>query len=201
MSRLGKLKRQSINEANKRILGEFITETKGGLEMRLKDCLKRCSKDEDPEGCKRVLCDPIKKEMGELTDTHLKNDLDGDGIPNRLDLDDDNDGELDNVDYITDLWVNYDSEDSPRQWINKQNLGFKSGNFSEYFDDNREEFNDDEWGEEETFTTWEDWKSSPYYSDKTNKSNIALAGGGSENYWKQNLRNNPHGIKVRKRKG
>ena len=128
-------------------------------------------------------------------------DEDGDGIPNRLDLDDDNDGELDNVDYITDLWVNYDSEDSPRQWINKQNLGFKSGNFSEYFDDNREEFNDDEWGEEETFTTWEDWKSSPYYSDKTNKSNIALAGGGSENYWKQNLRNNPHGIKVRKRKG
>jgi len=174
MSRLGKLKRQSITEANKRVLGEDTGD--------------------------KYLSGPFDKEYIEGIISGDR-DEDGDGIPNRLDLDDDNDGELDNVDYITDLWVNYDSEDSPRQWINKQNLGFKSGNFSEYFDDNREEFNDDEWGEEETFTTWEDWKSSPYYSDKTNKSNIALAGGGSENYWKQNLRNNPHGIKVRKRKG
>jgi hypothetical protein len=33
--------------------------------MRLKDCLKRCSEDEDPKGCERALCGKIRKEMGE----------------------------------------------------------------------------------------------------------------------------------------
>ena len=42
-----------------------IGESDSGLEMRLKDCLKRCSKNEDQEGCERALCDKIRKEMGE----------------------------------------------------------------------------------------------------------------------------------------
>ena len=47
-------------------IGESIEEsTKEGLEMRLKDCLKRCSEDEDPKGCERALCGKIRKEMGE----------------------------------------------------------------------------------------------------------------------------------------
>lgn len=166
MGRIGKLKRQAINEANKRVLGEQHDEW-----------------------------EQHRKQAWELND---KGDIDDDGIPDRLDLDDDNDGELDNVDYITDLWVNYDTEDAPLHWINKRNAGFRK---DISLGDDREEFNDDDWGEVETFTTWEDWKSTPYYSDKTNKSNIALAGGGSENYWNQNLRNNPHGLRVRRRKG
>ena len=42
-----------------------IGESDSGLEMRLKDCLKRCSKDEDQEGCEKALCNKIRKEMGE----------------------------------------------------------------------------------------------------------------------------------------
>jgi len=157
---------------------------------------------------KRILIEEANKRiLGENTgDKYLSGDLDGDGIPNRLDID--ADGELDNVDYITDLWVNYNSADAPLHWINKRNAGFRTDIFTDeeraernWPADEREEFNDDDWGEVETFTTWEDWKASPYYSDKTNKSNIALAGGGSENYWNQNLRNNPHGLRVRRRKG
>jgi len=53
---------QTTSEAEPTQIGESI---KGGLEMRLNDCLKRCSEDEDPEGCERALCGKIKKEMGE----------------------------------------------------------------------------------------------------------------------------------------
>ena len=57
---------QKTSEAEPSQIGESIEEsTKEGLEMRLKDCLKRCSKDEDPEGCERALCGKIRKEMGE----------------------------------------------------------------------------------------------------------------------------------------
>ena len=57
---------QETAEAEPTQIGESIEEsTKEGLEMRLKDCLKRCSKDEDPEGCERALCGKIRKEMGE----------------------------------------------------------------------------------------------------------------------------------------
>lgn len=53
---------QKTSEAEPSQIGESIDES---LEMRLKDCQKRCSKDEDPEGCERALCGKIKKEMGE----------------------------------------------------------------------------------------------------------------------------------------
>lgn len=181
MGRIEKLKRQAINEANKRVLGEDTDEFK-----------------RQPGSMADTLWKAKYKEWGLEDEKNINGDIDGDGIPNRLDLDADNDGELDNVDYITDLWVNYDTEDAPLHWINKRNAGFRK---DISLGDDREEFNDDDWGEVETFNTWEDWKSSPYYSDKTNKSNIALAGGGSENYWNQNLRNNPHGLRVRRRKG
>ena len=57
---------QKTSEAEPSQIGESVDEsTKEGLEMRLKDCQKRCSEDEDPEGCEKALCGKIKKEMGE----------------------------------------------------------------------------------------------------------------------------------------
>lgn len=56
---------QTTSEAEPSQIGESVDESNSGLEMRLKDCLKRCSKDEDQEGCERYLCGKIRKEMGE----------------------------------------------------------------------------------------------------------------------------------------
>ncbi len=80
---------------------------------------------------KRILIEEANKRiLGENTgDKYLSGDLDGDGIPNRLDID--ADGELDNVDYITDLWVNYNSADAPLHWINKRNAGFRTDIFTD----------------------------------------------------------------------
>jgi hypothetical protein len=56
---------QTTSESEPSQIGESVDESNSGLEMRLKDCLKRCSKDEDQEGCERYLCGKIRKEMGE----------------------------------------------------------------------------------------------------------------------------------------
>jgi hypothetical protein len=56
---------QKTSESEPSQIGESVDESNSGLEMRLKDCLKRCSKDEDQEGCERYLCGKIRKEMGE----------------------------------------------------------------------------------------------------------------------------------------
>jgi len=69
---------QTTSEAEPSQIGESVDESNSGLEMRLKDCLKRCSEDEDPEGCERALCGKIKKEMGEPVNEIIGGELSSD---------------------------------------------------------------------------------------------------------------------------
>ena len=107
MGRLAKLKRENIEMANKRLLGE-----------------------------------------------HIDKDTDGDGIPDRSD-------------YFPDIDSGYiarfgaDDDETATPWMNRQNRRFPNI-----------DYDPEDYGDEETFDTVEDWKESGYYKDPSNRWDI-----------------------------